>query len=336
MAIVRDKYADYGPTLAAEKLIENHGLFLSKETLRKWMVTEGLRREKQRKKHKVHQRRTRRSRVGELIQVDGSYEFWFEERGEKCCLLVCVDDATSRIMLMRFCRSETVEDYLNLLHLYVQRYGRPRAFYSDKHSVFRVTRKELHENGKWVTQFHETLKQLDIELICAHSPQAKGRVERANGTLQDRLIKELREREISSMEEGNKILDEYTERYNKKFAIEPACSENAHRPMLPSHNAEKIFMLKEERILSKELSFRYKNELYQIDSRELNRLRGKRVKIFESNGEIKMVFHGEASLKFRKWKEQLTEPARLADVKELEVVWPDRKPKKPGRYHPWK
>jgi hypothetical protein len=336
MGTVRAKYADYGPTLAAEKLIERHGLLVSKETLRKWMVKEGLRKENQRKKQRIYQRRTRRSRLGALIQIDGSYEFWFENRGEKCCLLVCIDDATSRIMLMRFCRTETLEGYLALLRLYTQKHGRPEAFYSDKHSVFRITRKELHENGKWITQFHEVLKELDIELICAHSPQAKGRVERANGTLQDRLIKELRERNICSMEAGNKFLDEYTEIHNKKFAIEPACPENAHRAMMPSHNVEQMFMLKEERTLSKELSFRYKNELYQIESNQVHRLRGKKIKVFESNGEMKMVLHGETPLKYHKWKEQLVEPARVADVKELEVIWPDKKPKKPGKYHPWK
>jgi hypothetical protein len=120
MEIVRKNYADYGPTLASEKLREKHSLLLSKETLRKWMVIDGLRKEKPLKKRKVYQRRTRRSRLGELIQVDGSYEFWFESRGEKCCLLVCIDDATSKIMLMRFCHSETLEDYLKLLHLYTQ------------------------------------------------------------------------------------------------------------------------------------------------------------------------------------------------------------------------
>jgi len=336
MEIIRERYGDYGPTLATEKLIEKHGLVLSKETLRKWMILEGLRKEKQRKRQKLYQRRTRRSREGELIQIDGSYEYWFEERGEKCCLLVCIDDATSKIMLMRFCRTETLEDYLELLQLYVQKYGRPKGFYSDKHSVFRVTRKEVYEHGKWTTQFHEVLKKLDIELICANSPQAKGRVERANGTLQDRLIKELRERDIRSIEEGNKVLDGYAEVHNKKFAIEPACQENAHRPMLPSHDTERLFMLKEERTLSKELSFRYKNQIYQIDSKEVHRLRGKKIKVFESNGEVRMVLHGERPLKYHKWKEQLYEPARVLDVKELETIWPDKKPKKPSKHHPWK
>jgi hypothetical protein len=336
MKIVQEKYADYGPTLAAEKLKEKHELILSKETLRKWMIVDGLRKEKQRKRQKIYQRRTRRSQLGELIQIDGSYEFWFEDRGEKCCLLVCIDDATSKIMMMKFCRCETLEDYLELLRMYIKKYGRPIAFYSDKHSIFRISRKKLHEDGKWTTQFHEILKTLGIELICAHSPQAKGRVERANSTLQDRLIKELREKNICSMEEGNKILEEYTEMHNRKFSKSPASSENAHRALLPSHDIERIFMLKQERILSKDLSFSYKNELYQIESTEMHRLRGKKIKLHESKGEIKMVLHGETNLKFHKWKECVAEPVRVVDVKELEVIWSDRKQKRPCKHHPWK
>jgi transposase len=243
LSLIRQNYSDYGPTFLAEKMEEKHGIKLSKETLRKLMISNGLREERKQKCYKVHPRRTRRSRLGELEQIDGSYEYWFEERGEKCCLIVFIDDATSRIGIMRFCRTETCEDYLKLLRIYLERHGRPIALYSDKHSIFRVTRKERYE-GKRITRFHEVLKGLDIELICAHSPQAKGRVERANGILQDRLIKEMRERGISTIEEGNLFLDEFTEMYNRKFAKAPASSENAHRGMLPSHNLEELFMLK--------------------------------------------------------------------------------------------
>ncbi|MGH7890281.1 MAG: ISNCY family transposase, partial [Thermodesulfobacteriota bacterium] len=231
LKIIQAKYPDYGPTLAAEKLKGKHKLELSKETIRKLMIGAGLRKSKRRRDLKVYSRRTRRSRIGELVQIDGSYEHWFEDRGEKCCLIVFVDDASSRIQLMRFSKNETSEDYLKLLDSYLRQYGRVSAFYSDKHSVFRVTRKERNEDRKWTTRFHEVLKELDIELICAHSPQAKGRVERAHGTLQDRLIKELRERKISSIEEGNLYINEFTEFYNNKFGKEPASQENAHRAL---------------------------------------------------------------------------------------------------------
>ena len=336
MSLIGQKYADYGPTLAAEKLSEKHSLRVCRETVRKWMIAQGLWKEKPKKRGKVHSRRTRRSRWGELIQIDGSYEFWFEDRGEKCCLIVFIDDATSNIMSMRFCKGETLEDYLKVLHLYLGKYGRPGALYSDRHSVFRVNRKEIYEREKWTTRFHEVLKKLDIELICAHSPQAKGRVERANGTLQDRLIKELRERGISSMEEGNKFLDEYTEKHNKKFGVQAACSENGHRKVLPSQDLEKLCMVKEERTLSKDLSFQYKKELYQIDSDRIHRLRGNKVEILESDGEIKMVLQDGKPLKYRKWREQLATPTKILDVKELETMWLDKKVKKPSKHHPWK
>lgn len=336
LTLVRKKYWDYGPTLVAEKLREKHSLNLSKETLRQLMIKEGLWKGKRRKEIKNHPRRTRRSKIGEMIQIDGSYEFWFEDRGEKCCLIVFIDDATSKIMLMRFCRTETSEDYLKMLRIYIERYGRPLSLYSDKHSIFRVNKKELHEKGKWTTRFHEALKELNIELICAHSPQAKGRVERANGTLQDRLIKELREKGICTMEEGNNFLDEYTELFNKKFGVEPASKENAHQSILPSQNLERMFMLKEERILSKDLSIHYKNELYQIDTNTIYRLRGKKVEVFESDGEVKMILQEGKSLKYHKWKERIMAPASIVDVKELEVKWSDKKIRKPWRRHPWK
>ncbi|MEI6243368.1 MAG: ISNCY family transposase, partial [Chlamydiota bacterium] len=247
MALVKEKYADYGPTLATEKLQEKHSLILSKETLRQLMIQEGLWEAKMKKDTRIYARRTRRSCVGELIQIDGSYEAWFEDRAEKCCLLVCIDDATSRIMKMRFCRTETTDDYFELVKDYLNEYGRPKAFYSDKHGVFRVNMKGCENHN---TSFHRALKELDIELICAHSPQAKGRVERANGILQDRFIKELREEGISSMEEGNAFLETYLKKHNKKFEKEPANENNAHRALLPSHNLETILLEKSQRVIS--------------------------------------------------------------------------------------
>lgn len=333
--ILHEKYADYGPTLAAEKLKEKHNIELSKETIRRLMISEGLRKEKKRKHYKVHPRRTRRSRVGELEQIDGSYEYWFEDRGEKCCLIVFADDATSRIPVMRFCKTETTEDYLKILRLYIERYGRPLGVYSDKHSIFRVNKKEIYSTGKRTTRFHEVLKELDIELICAHSPQAKGRVERANGILQDRLIKEMRERGISSIEEGNAFLDEFTEIYNKKFAKSPASPEDAHRSVLPSHDLDLLFMLKEKRTVSKDLSFQYKNEIYQIETDRKHSFRG-RVEVFESEGEIALILQNGKPLKYKKWKEKLDSPAPIVETKELEIRWKERKPYKPGKHHPWR
>jgi len=332
---IKEKYSDYGPTLVKEKLEEKHKLILGKETLRKLMIKEGLWKAKKAKDRKVHPRRTRRSRFGELEQIDGSYEYWFEERGEKCCLLVSVDDATSSLTMLKFCKTETTQDYLQLLKEYLILHGRPMAFYSDKHSVFRVNHKKRLE-GAFSTKFQKALKQLDIELICAHSPQAKGRVERANGILQDRLIKELREQNISAIEEANEFLESFRLKYNKKFAVEPAEAENAHRKLLPNQNLEYLCLVEEERILSKDLSFQYKTEIYQIDSQYKHRLYGKRIQIFEMDGKIKRILQNGKELKYRKWKEKICEPTKIVDIKELETFWPSiiRKPK--TSKHPWR
>lgn len=333
LELIKEKYLDYGPTLVKEKLEEKHNLKLAKETLRQLMIKEGIWIAKRSKDKKVHPRRTRRSHFGELEQIDGSYEYWFEDRADKCCLLVCIDDATSNLMQLRFCKAETTQDYLQLVKDYLKQYGRPLAFYSDKHSIFRVNNKKKYE-GLFSTKFQSVLKKLHIELICAHSPQAKGRVERANGILQDRLIKELREQNISSIEEGNKFLEQFRLIYNKKFAVEPAKPENAHRRMLAGLNIEQICMMEEERVLSKDLSFQYKTEIYQLESDYTHRLYGKRVQIYELDGKLQRIVQNGKELKFHKWKEKICEPTKIVDVKELETLSYGIKRKRP-RYHPW-
>lgn len=332
--LIKEKYDDYGPTLVSEKLEEKHCLKLSRETLRQLMIKEGIWKAKRVKDKKIYARRTRRSKFGELEQIDGSYEYWFEDRAEKCCLLVSVDDATSSLTQLKFCKTETTQDYLLFLKSYIQQHGRPLAFYSDKHSVFRINNKK-RADGAFSTKFQNVLKSLDIELICAHSPQAKGRVERANGILQDRLIKELRERNISSIEAGNLFLEEFRLSYNTKFAVEPANHENAHRKLLYSQNLEHLSMIEEERTLSKDLSFQYKTEIYQLESEYRNRLYGKTVTIYELDGKIQKILQNGKELKYRKWKEKLYEPTKIIDVKELETYRVVTN-KKPGKHHPWK
>ena len=332
--LISQQYSDYGPTLAKEKLAEKHSLLLSKETLRQLMIKEGFWKAKPVKNRKVYSRRTRRSQFGELEQIDGSYEYWFESRGEKCCLLVCVDDATSSLMQLRFCKAETTQDYLLFLKGYLKQYGRPFAYYSDKHSVFRVNNKKRSE-GAFTTKFQNVLKKLDIELICAHSPQAKGRVERVNGILQDRLIKELRERNICSIEQGNLFLEEFRLAYNSKFAVEPALPDNAHRKLLPSQNPDQLCLIEEERTLAKDLSFQYKTDLYQIESKYQHRLYGKKVQLYGLDDQIHRVLCNGKELKFHKWKERLHQPAKIIDVKELETISFARN-RKPCKHHPWR
>jgi hypothetical protein len=191
LAIIRERYWDFGPTLAAEKLREGHGIALGRETLRLWMIAAGIWADrKQRRKH-VHQPRHRRECVGELVQVDGCEHWWFEDRGPQCTLLVFIDDATSRLMQLQFVESESTFAYFHAARAYLEAWGKPVAFYSDKHGVFRVNHPGAL-GGDGMTQFGRALHALNIDIICAHSSQAKGRVERAHKTLQDRLVKELR------------------------------------------------------------------------------------------------------------------------------------------------
>ena len=209
------EYTGFGPTFARDKIEERQVHCLSSETIRKWMVKSGLWIPKLKKKRKIYQRRTRRARFGELLQGDGSRHAWFEDRGPECTIVLFVDDATSKITSGKFVPAETTESYQQILKDHLYRYGKPQALYVDKHSIFKTSR-EISGHKEKETHFGRVLKELGIELICAHSPQAKGRVERANGTLQDRLIKEMRLQKINTIEEANQYLPKFIKEYNKK------------------------------------------------------------------------------------------------------------------------
>src|SRR6478736_6313385 len=213
--LVREQYLDFGPTLAAEKLAANHGLIVSRETLRKWMAEAGIWLSRKQRRT-FHQPRLRRESYGELVQIDGSDHRWFEDRGDPCSLLVFIDDATGKLMQLRFVRSESAFSYFEALALYLRCHGAPIAFYSDKHSVFRVAKKDA-KGGQGMTQFGRALCELNIEILCANSSQAKGRVERMNRTLQDRLVKALRLARIDNMRDGNAFLANFMSRYNARF-----------------------------------------------------------------------------------------------------------------------
>jgi hypothetical protein len=214
----------------------------------------------------IHQLRERRPRLGELVQIDGSPHDWFEGRAPKCTLLVFVDDATSRLMYLQFVEAETTFNYFAGVRSYITAFGKPLAFYSDKFGVFRVNMPNPL-SGTGLTQFGRALKELDIELICAHSPQAKGRVERANQTLQDRLTKELRLGGISSLEQANAYLPEFIAAYNKRFAVAPRSTESAHRSLSKGADLDRILTLCERRTLSKNLTLSYNNVIYQIKTK---------------------------------------------------------------------
>jgi hypothetical protein len=200
---------------------------VSAETLRKWMIEAGLWLSRKQRRT-FHQPRRRRESLGELIQIDGSEHRWFENRAEPCTLLVFIDDATGRLMQLRFVASESTETYFEALRGYLETHGCPVAFYSDKHTVFRVAKQDA-KGGHGITQFGRALSELNIEIICANSSQAKGRVERVNRTLQDRLVKELRLAGISSITAGNDFLPDFMARFNARFAVAPAGSSDLHR-----------------------------------------------------------------------------------------------------------
>jgi hypothetical protein len=206
--------------LAREKLIERHGIKLCKETIRKILSKAGIWLPKDQRIAKPHQPRFRRACFGELVQIDGCEHHWFEDRGPSCSLLVFVDDATGKLMELSFAPSELAFSYFAATTSYLQRHGKPVAFYSDKHSIFRVARGPGGAAGG-VTQFARALGELNIDIICADSPQAKGRVERMHKTLQDRLVKELRLEGVATIEAGNTLLPRFMEDFNGKFAKPP-------------------------------------------------------------------------------------------------------------------
>ena len=234
--IYRKQYSDYGPTLFSEMLEEYHNISLNRETVRNWLrhrsITTSLR-----KKRPHRRKRERRSCLGELLQFDGSYHDWFEGRGAECCLLNCVDDATGRVYL-KFALSENTQDVLLTMWEYVNKYGIPRSIYTDRASVY-------YAKGK-LTDFGRAMKQLNIELIIAKSPQAKGRVERFNRTLQDRLIKALRREGISNIAEANKYLQKsFIREFNQRFAVNPELPD-VHRTA-KRYKLENIFCYKTSR-----------------------------------------------------------------------------------------
>ena len=187
LSLDRERYADFGPTFAAEKLAQHHGCLVSRETLRGWMIADGLWVDRRHRLASPHQPRRRRDCLGELVQIDGSEHAWCEDRGETCMLLAFVDDATSRLMQLRFVASESAFEYFRVTRAYLEAHGKPVAFYSDKQGIFQVNAKDA-VGGDRITQFGRALMDLNIDIICANSPQAKGRIERAFGTLQDRMV----------------------------------------------------------------------------------------------------------------------------------------------------
>ena len=267
-ALLKEKYADFGATLAAENLEERDRIKVSAETVRRLQIDLGLWRPKKRRAKRVFQLRERRPRFGELIQIDGSPHDWFEGRGPRCTLIVFIDDATSRLTALHFAPVESGKAYLAALRDHVLAHGRPLAFYSDRHGIFRVNAKDA-QSGDGKTGFGRVVERLGITLINALTPQAKGRVERANQTLQDRLIKEMRLSNINSIAQAQIFLPGFMIRYNEKFAVPPHDKTPAHRPWTKTaDDLDLVLASQEERVLSKSLTFSYGGTKYCVKTQK--------------------------------------------------------------------
>lgn len=265
----------FGPTFTSEKLRELKDIKVSKETVRQVMISEGIPRA-ERKRKSGHQQRERRPMKGLLVQLDGSPHDWFEGRGPKCTLLVFIDDATSEILWLEFVKSESNIDVMKATKNYIERHGRPHEFYVDNGGVFKVNLNNAEGDKK--TQWERALSDLSIEIVHANSPQAKGRVERANQTMQDRLIKEMRLAGISTMQEANRYVQkgDFIAKHNQRFGVVPAKKGDAHRPA-QLYKLEHIFCIKEERILTNDYTISFHKQILQLDVKQRTIIRPKNV-----------------------------------------------------------
>lgn len=318
-------YADFGPTLAAEKLSEREGIPISDETLRLWLLDAGIDHFKRRKRpHR--QWRERKAHRGELIQMDGSRHKWFEARGPACVLMAYIDDATGRVSA-RFYAYEGTIPAMDSFKRYVKRYGLPLAVYADKHTTYKSpaepTLTEQLEGQEPMSQFERSLSELGVEMIHAHSPQAKGRVERVFGTFQDRVIKEMRLAGISTMEEGNRFLAGYLPIYNRRFAIRPTPAADLHRPVPKGSDLNRVLCIKTERVLRKDFTVAHDRKLYQIQ----DNLRAQRVTVEEwLDGTMRITHQGQRLRYHAITTRPVREAAKIAKTTPRTKPAPD---------HPW-
>ena len=314
--LVRSEYSDFGPTLASEYLSENYALEVSKETLRKWMIEAKLWRAKQATMNEVHVWRPRRECYGELVQWDTSEHDWLEGRGPKLYLVAMIDDATSRA-LARLVEHDTTAENMRLLWRWLEQFGRPLEYYTDKAGLFQVNR-PLHHNKHVeetppLTQIGRALKELGVGWIAAQSPQAKGRIERFFGTAQDRLVKGLRKAGASTRQAANDYLERvYLPMWNERFTVEPANGSDAHRPLLKQHELAAMLSHVEERVIRNDYTFQFGAEHYQIQKRSIvPRMRGAPLRV-----EVRL----DGTLVAR-WEGQYVEIARC---RERQRVKPER------------
>jgi transposase len=332
--LLKAQYADFGPTLAHEKLTEVHQLTISRERVRQLMIEEGLWKARRAKHPAAHPLRERRACYGELVQIDGSLHAWFEDRGPTCSLLVFIDDATGQLLELWFVPHESFFGYCAATRHYLAQCGKPVAFYSDKHGIFRVNQARPSGDSPGLTQFGRAMQDLDIQILCANSPQAKGRVERANQTLQDRLVKELRLRNISTLAAGNAYLPEFRADFNRRFAVLPRSPHDAHRPLRPADNLDLILTYQTTGTLSKNLTVQANHVIYQIQSdRPAYTLRHAPITVCENAlGEVTILYRNKP-LAYTVYQPAVRQ-AEIVDTKTVNQKI--RIPKPPAADHPWR
>jgi transposase len=334
--LLGSKYRGFGPTLACEKLVEVEGLKISKESVRKMMLAADLWKARRARKIITHQMRDRRPCLGELVQIDGSPHDWFEGRAERCVLLVFIDDATGQLLQLLFVDSESFFSYCTAARAYFEHYGKPVAFYSDKHGIFRVNMPNS-VSGDNLTQFGRAMQDLDIQIICANTPQAKGRVERANQTLQDRLVKEMRLRGISSREAGNAYLPEFIADFNQRFGVQPISQHDAHRPLTTQDDLTRILTWQESRTLSKNLTVQFEKVIYQVQTeRPTYAMRKAQVTVCKNAAGNITLLYKQKSLPYSIFHKQVKQ-AEVVAAKDLDAALQNQRPPHiPAPDHPWR
>jgi len=339
LRLYQKKYHDFGPTLANEKLFEADGIRISTQTLRNWLITEGLwQNRRKRKKHR--QWRQRKEYFGEMLQMDGSHHDWLEGRGPKLVLMGYIDDASNTVF-GRFYDYEGTIPALDSFKQYIRRYGIPQSVYLDKHSTYKSPAKASIEdelnNRKPMSQFERALDELGVQVIHAHSPQAKGRIERLFGTFQDRLIKEMRLKRIASKTGANKFLEHYLPIYNSRFSFKAAQTANLHRARLRSQNISEILCIKERRTVRNDSTIAYKKKLYQLVDIKPN----KKVIVHEKTDGSMVIKYQEKSVRFREIQHQSLPACQQPEndkVANIDSFKTNKTKNKllPPKNHPWK
>jgi transposase len=335
LSLYRERYADYGPTLAAECLAKDDGIAVAVTTLRRWLVQAGLW-ERRRKRPAHRRRRPRRPRRGDLVQMDGSHHDWFEGRRGWAVLMVMIDDATGEVTA-RFYENESWASSSDLFQRYAKRHGLPRGLYVDQHGIYRPDREptdaELLDKTAVETQFGRAMRELDVELILARSPQAKGRVERMNGTLQDRLVKALRRAAIADIDAANRFLEEsFLPEFNARFAVKSASSEDGHHRLSDTVDLARILSIQEPRVVAKDWTVRWRNRVLQLPSESAAFVQsGQRVTVCEPLDGVLRVFAGEREVP---WS-AIRNPPQAKSRKRLGPTGSSQG-QKPAADHPWR